>query len=73
MGRAFCAQCESVIDVRRAAAAAVNLFTFILTVLTTLLVIGQMGNFWGLLWFTLPKGAMAYLKARFCPLESKHG
>ena len=71
MGRAFCAQCESVIDVRRAAAAAVNLLTFILTVLTTLLVIAQMGNFWGLLWFTLPIGAMAYLKARFCPLDSK--
>jgi hypothetical protein len=62
-----------VIDVRRAAAAVVNLLTFVLTVLTTLIVIAQMGNFWGLLWFTVPIGAMAYLKARFCPLDSKHG
>jgi hypothetical protein len=41
------------------------------TVLTTLIVILQMGNFWGIVWFSVPIATFAYLKARLGPLETK--
>ena len=48
-----------------------NLLSFALTVVTTLIVIVQMGNLWGIVWFSVPIATFAYLKARLCPLETK--
>lgn len=44
---------------------------FIAAVTTTFVVLIQLGLYAALLWFTLPVGALSYLKARFGPLETK--
>jgi len=49
----------------------VNLVSFLVTVLTSLIVLIQMGNFWVLVWFSVPIASFAYLKARLGPLEIK--
>ena len=41
------------------------------TFVTTIIVVSQMGFYAGVLWFSLPVGALSYLKARFLPLEIK--
>lgn len=48
----------------------VNIVAFLVTVLTTLIVLLQMGNFWALVWFSVPIASFAYFKGRFGPLTT---
>ena len=52
-------------------AAFFSVLIFFVTITTTFMVFVQMGGYAALLWFTLPIGALSYLKARFSPLETK--
>ena len=52
-------------------AAVFSVIIFVVTVISTLMIFVQMGGYAALLWFTLPIGALSYLKARFSPLETK--
>ena len=47
------------------------LVTFTVTVLSALAVLAQQGVYAALLWIPFPIGAIGYLKARLCPLETK--
>lgn len=67
----YCPECRSCVGVRRGFALLVNLVSFLVTVLTSLIVLIQMGNFWALVWFSVPIASFAYLKARLGPLEVK--
>jgi len=66
-----CKACRSSVSVRRGFALVVNLISFLVTILTTLIVLLQMGNFWALVWFSVPIASFAYLKARLGPLETR--
>jgi len=59
------------VGVRRLAAAAFYFTAFLVTGFSTLIVAVQLGYLWAVIWFTVPIGALAYLKARFSPLETK--
>ena len=67
----YCGECGSCVGVRRGFALAFNLMSFVVTVLTTLIVLIEMGNFGALVWFSVPIASFAYLKARLGPLETK--
>lgn len=66
-----CPVCADLIGVHRAAAILSSIVIFIVAVATTLLVFLEQGLYAALLWITLPVGALGYLKARFCPLQTK--
>ena len=66
-----CPKCRSIVGVHRAVAALFSVIIFLATVITTIVVMAQLGFYAGLLWFTVPVGALSYLKARFGPLEVK--
>ncbi len=66
-----CERCRSLVGVRRWPSAAVNFFSLLVTLITTFVVLAEMGNFWALIWFTVPIASFAYLKTRLCPLETK--
>ena len=66
-----CPKCRSIVGVHRAVAALFSVIIFLVTVITTIVVMAQLGFYAGLLWFTVPVGALSYLKARFGPLEVK--
>ena len=68
-----CPSCRNVVGVHRAVAAFFSVIIFVITVLTTIAVMAQLGFYAGLLWFTVPVGALSYIKARFGPLEVKNG
>jgi len=44
---------------------------FLVTLVTTLVVLVDLGFYAALIWFSVPVGALSYLKARFGPLEVK--
>ncbi len=48
-----------------------SVITFIVTALTTIVVLIELGFYGALIWFSVPVGALSYLKARFAPLEVK--
>lgn len=70
-GNCRCGSCRCIVGVRRFASAIANAVIFAIATLTTLIVFIELGLYAALLWFTLPVGALSYLKARFCPLEVK--
>ncbi len=70
-GNCRCGSCRCIVGVRRFAAARANAVIFTVAVVTTLVVFIDQGLYAALLWFTLPVGALSYVKARFCPLEIK--
>ncbi len=67
----FCAECEALVGVNRVVTAASSFLITVLAVSTTLLVYFQVGPWAAFVWFTVPVGAMSYLKARFGPLQVK--
>ncbi len=68
---AYCESCQSLVGARRGPSALVNFVSVLATLTTSLMVLSTMGNFWALLWFTVPIASFAYIKARLCPLETK--
>ena len=70
-GNCRCGNCHCIVGVRRLVAAVANLVIFTVAIVTTLIVFIELDLYAALLWFTLPVGALSYLKIRFCPLEVK--
>ena len=63
-----CPECHSVVGIRRAFAA---FFSIVIFVATTFVVLVELGFYGALIWFSVPVGALSYIKARFSPLEVK--
>lgn len=70
-GNCRCVSCRCIVGIRRLALAVANAVIFATAIVTTLVVFIELGLYAALLWFTLPVGALSYVKARFCPLEVK--
>lgn len=70
-GDCRCAGCGRVIGVHRVAGALSSIFIFAVAIVTTLIVLIELDIWAALLWFTLPVGALTYLKVRYCPLETR--
>lgn len=70
-GNCQCSKCKHIVGVHWIVAAFFSVLIFLVTVSTTFMVFVQMGVYAALLWFTLPIGALSYLKARFGALETK--
>lgn len=70
-GNCRCASCLRVVGVHRVAAALSSIVIFTVAIITTLIVLIELDIWAALLWFTLPVGALTYLKVRYCPLETK--
>lgn len=70
-GDCRCRSCLRVIGVHRVASVMASIVIFTVAVLTTLIVLIELDLWAALLWFTLPVGALSYVKARFCPLETR--
>jgi len=66
-----CPECQRIVGVHRAAAAFFSVVIFLVTVLTSFIVLVELGFYGALIWFSVPVGALSYLKARFAPLEIK--
>ena len=64
-----CANCEATIGVHRAAAWLAGAVIASATVITTLMVLVQSGFFAAMVWLPFPIGSLAYVKARFSPLQ----
>jgi uncharacterized protein (DUF983 family) len=64
-----CSDCDETIAVRRAFRGLFALLTVVIAVPLTLIIVLQQGIYAALLLVTLPVGALAYVKARFCPLS----
>ena len=45
---------------------------FLVTLVTTFVVFLQFDIYAAILWFSLPVGALSYIKARYCPLQLKN-
>ncbi len=70
-GNCRCASCHCIVGVRRLAAALANAVIFTVAIVSTLIVFIVLDLYAALIWFTLPVGALSYVKIRFCPLEVK--
>ena len=66
-----CGNCHRIVGVRRIWSALASIVIFTVAIVTTLIVLIELDLWAALLWFTLPVGALGYLKARYCPLETK--
>lgn len=65
-----CPNCKRLVRIRGVSAAVVNGLILIATIVTTAMVFLQAGLYGAILWLPFPIGALSYLKARFCRLES---
>ncbi len=70
-GNCRCGHCRRIVGVRRFASVLANAVIFATAIVSTLIVLIELGLYAALLWFTLPVGALSYVKVRFCPLEVK--
>ena len=66
-----CPNCACVVRVAKAAAAVFNFLILIATVVTTGMIFLQAGLYASIVWLPFPIGALSYVKARFCKLESQ--
>ncbi len=66
-----CRNCLRIIGVHRVASVIASIVIFTVAVVTTLIVLIELDLWAALLWFTLPVGALSYVKARFCPLDTR--
>ena len=66
-----CVHCKRNVGVHSVVVAFFSLLIFLTSAISTVMVFLQMGVYAALLWFTVPVGALSYLKARFGPLETK--
>ncbi len=72
-GDCRCPGCLRVVGIHRVAAAISSFVIFTVAIVTTLIVFIELDLYAALLWFTLPVGALSYLKARFLPLVTRPG
>ena len=63
--------CGTGVGVRSSVATLFSVVIFLVTVATTFIVLLELGFYGALVWFSVPVGAMSYIKARFGPLEVK--
>lgn len=70
-GDCRCKTCRRVIGVPRIVSAIASFVIFSVAIVTTLIVLIELDLWAALLWFTLPVGALSYIKARFRPLRVK--
>jgi len=66
-----CPNCKAFVGIKWLYKAAFFPVVFAVTVLSTIAVLAQQGIYAALLWVPFPIGAIGYLKARLCPLETK--
>ncbi len=66
-----CPECRRSVGVKSAVTAFFSVVTFLVTAATTFVVLVELGLYGALIWFSVPVGAMSYIKARFGPLEVK--
>ena len=66
-----CPNCGAFVGVQWLYKAVFFLVIFSITVPSTIAVLAQQGVYAALLWIPFPIGAIGYLKARLCPLETK--
>ena len=66
-----CPECGRVVGVRPVISALFSVVIFLVTLVTTFIVLVELGFYGALIWFSVPVGAMSYIKARFGPLEVK--
>ena len=67
----FCSNCGSLVGVHWFWRTGFVIATLIIAVPTTVAVFAQQGIYAALLWAPFPIGALGYLKARYCPLQTK--
>ena len=65
-----CPDCATVVRVAKLPAAVFNLLILLVTVVTTGMVFLQAGLYGAIVWLPFPIGALSYVKARFCKLET---
>ena len=70
-GNCRCGNCHRIVGVRRFASVLSSIVIFTVAIVSTLIVLIELGLYAALLWFTFPVGALTYVKARFCPLDTK--
>lgn len=68
---AECRACKALVGVHRVASGGFAFLVTVVTLVSSLIVLLEMGLYAALLWFPFPIGALSYVKARFCPLEAK--
>ena len=71
VSNAVCPNCHSTVGVHWLFGGFFYLVIFVVTGISTLLVLARFGIFAAILWFSFPIGAIGYLKARFSPLQRK--
>ena len=67
-----CPHCKRMIGVHGIASFAFAVLIFLVTLVTTFVVLLQFDIYAAILWFSLPIGALSYVKARYCPLQQKN-
>ena len=67
-----CPNCKRMVGVHWAASAMFTVLIFVITLVTTFIVYVQFDVFAAVIWFSLPIGALSYIKARFFPLQQKN-
>lgn len=71
VSHAECPNCGSTVGVHWLFGGVFYVVIFVVTGVSTLLVLARFGVFAAILWFSFPIGAIGYLKARFSPLQRK--
>jgi hypothetical protein len=66
-----CPRCGVLVGVQWVFSAVFSVTIFIVTLITTVMVLSQMDIYAALIWFSFPIGSLTYIKVRFCPLEAK--
>ena len=66
-----CPNCRETVGVQWLYRSAFFLVIFVVTVLSSIAVLAQLGVYAALLWAPFPIGAIGYLKARYSPLEKR--
>ena len=68
---ALCSTCGELIGVHWLFRAIFFVIIFVATLVTTVIVLADQGLYAALLMISVPIGVIGYIKARFCPLETK--
>lgn len=66
-----CRSCGAVVGAHWLYGMAFYVVTFLVTLFTTIAILAAQGLYAAILLLPLPIGAIGYLRARFCPLETK--
>jgi hypothetical protein len=66
-----CSRCATLVGVHWAATACFSVVIFVATLISTVMVLSQMGLYAALIWFPFPIGSLTYIKVHMCPLAAK--